>query len=71
MIEFLKQRKVVIIIGILVTILVGWKLFDSKNFEEVNSNEILVSNLNNNENVEDNFEEVNSCYRRSKKSRSC
>lgn len=49
MIEFLKQRKVVIIIGILVTILVGWKLFDSKNFEEVNSNEILVSNLNNNE----------------------
>lgn len=49
MIEFLKQRKVVIIIGILVTILVGWKLFDSKNFEEINSNEILVSNLNNNE----------------------
>ena len=49
MIEFLKQRKVVIIIGILVTILVGWKLFDSKNFEEVNSNEILVSNLKNNE----------------------
>ena len=49
MIEFLKQRKVVIIIGILVTILVGWKLFDSKNFEEINSNEILVSNLKNNE----------------------
>ena len=49
MIEFLKQRKVVIIIGILVTILVGWKLFDSKNFDEVNSNEILVSNLKNNE----------------------
>lgn len=49
MIEFLKQRKVVIIIGILVTILVGWKLFNSKNFDEVNSNEILVSNLKNNE----------------------
>lgn len=49
MIEFLKQRKVVIIIGILVTILVGWKLFDSKNYDEVNSNEILVSNLKNNE----------------------
>jgi len=49
MIEFLKQRKVVIIIGILVTILVGWKLFDSKNFDEVNSNEILVPNSKNNE----------------------
>ena len=37
MIEFLKQRKIVIIIGILVIILIGWKIYDSKNFEEVNS----------------------------------
>ena len=57
MIEFLKQRKVVIIIGILVTILVGWKLFDSKNFDEVNSNEILVSNSKNNEKEKNEDEE--------------
>ncbi|MBR0426820.1 MAG: helix-hairpin-helix domain-containing protein [Clostridia bacterium] len=44
MIEFLKQRKIVIIIGILVIILVGWKIYDSKNFDEVNSDEILASN---------------------------
>ena len=33
MIEFLKQRKIVIIICILVIILVGWKIYDSSNFE--------------------------------------
>lgn len=44
MIEFFKQRKIVIIIGILVIILIGWKIYDSKNFEEVYSDEILTSN---------------------------
>ena len=43
MIEFLKQRKIVIIIGILVIILIGWKIYDSKNFEGVSSDEILAS----------------------------
>ena len=46
MIDFLKQRKIVIIIGILAIILVGWKIYDSKNFEEINSNEIMVSSSN-------------------------
>lgn len=49
MIEFIKQRKIVIIIGIMVIILIGWKIYDSKNFEEVSTNDILVSNLNDNE----------------------
>lgn len=44
MIEFLKQRKIIIIIAILVIILIGWKYYDSKNYEEVNSQEILNSN---------------------------
>lgn len=44
MIEFLKQRKIIIIIGIMVIILVGWKIYDSNNFDEVNSDEILASN---------------------------
>ena len=48
MMEFLKQRKIVIIIGILVIILVGWKIYDLKNFEEINSDEILTSNSNDN-----------------------
>ena len=43
MIEFLKQRKIVIIVGILVIILIGWKIYDSRSFEEVNSDEILAS----------------------------
>ena len=46
MIDFLKQRKIVIIIGILAIILVGWKIYDSKNFKEINSNEIMVSSSN-------------------------
>ena len=65
MIEFLKQRKIVIIIGILVIILVGWKIYDSKNFEGVSSDEILVSdskesvnrNAQNNGNVKNENEE--------------
>lgn len=44
MIEFLKQRKIIIIIAILVIILLGWKYYDSKNYEEVNSQEILATN---------------------------
>ncbi len=44
MIEFLKQRKIIIIIAILVIILIGWKYYDSKNYEEVNSQEILATN---------------------------
>ena len=61
MIEFLKQRKIVIIIGILVIILIGWKIYDSKNFEEVNSDEILASSSKDsaNGNVQSNGKEKN------------
>ena len=52
MIEFLKQRKIVIIIGILVIILVGWKIYDSKNYEGVNSDGILALNSNDSSNEE-------------------
>ena len=44
MIEFLKQRKIVIIIGILVIILVGWKIYDSSNFETEEESQIIDSN---------------------------
>lgn len=43
MIEFLKKRKIVIIIVVLVIILIGWKINDSNNLEEVNTEETLVS----------------------------
>lgn len=46
MIDYLKQRKIVIIIGILAIILVGWKIYDSKNFEQINSDDIMVSSSN-------------------------
>ncbi len=45
MLEFFKQRKIVIIIGILVIILIGWKMYDSSNFDEVKSEEILATNI--------------------------
>ncbi len=65
MIEFLKQRKIVIIIAIFVIILVGWKIYDSKNYEGVNSDDILASgskestngNSQNNEKVKNEDEE--------------
>ena len=56
MIECLKQRKIIIIIAILVIILIGWKYYDSKNYEEVNSQEILNSNTKK-ENINSNEEE--------------
>lgn len=48
MIDFLKQRKIIIIIGILVIILVGWKIYDSRSFENLNSEDILVSDIKDN-----------------------
>lgn len=45
MIEFLKQRKIVIIIGILVIILIGWKIYDSSNFETEEESQITDSNV--------------------------
>ena len=45
MIEFLKQRKIVIIICILVIILVGWKIYDSSNFETEEESQIMDSNI--------------------------
>ena len=43
MIEFIKQRKIVIIICILVIILVGWKIYDSSNFETEEENQVFDS----------------------------
>ena len=45
MIEFIKQRKIVIIICILVIILVGWKIYDSSNFETEEESQIMDSNI--------------------------
>ena len=33
MIDFIKQKKIVIIIVVLATILIGWKFFDLKKFK--------------------------------------
>lgn len=55
MIDFLKQRKIVIIIVILVIILVGWKIYDSSNYEKIGSDELVVSDAedNNSKNEEE------------------
>ena len=58
MIDFFKQRKIVIIIGILVIILIGWKMYDSSNFDEVNSEEILVSNTKDDKSKNEEEEDV-------------
>ena len=44
MIDFFKQRKILIIIGILVIILIGWKIYDSSNFETEEESQIIDSN---------------------------
>lgn len=44
MIDFFKQRKIVIIICILVIILIGWKIYDSSNFETEEESQIIDSN---------------------------
>lgn len=44
MIDFFKQRKIVIIICILVIILIGWKLYDSSKFETDEESQIIDSN---------------------------
>ena len=43
--EFLKQRKIVIIMIILVIILVGWKIYDSSKFETEEENQIIDSTI--------------------------
>ena len=45
MIDFFKQRKIVIIICILVIILIGWKIYDSSNFETEEESQIIDSNV--------------------------
>ncbi len=45
MIDFFKQRKILIIIGILVIILIGWKIYDSSNFETEEESQIIDSNV--------------------------
>lgn len=45
MIDFIKQKKIVIIIVVLATILIGWKFFDSKKFKDFNEEDVIVSNI--------------------------
>ena len=45
MIDFFKQRKILIIIGILVIILIGWKIYDSSKFETDEESQIIDSNV--------------------------
>jgi len=47
MIDFLKQRKIVIIIGFLAIIIIGWKIYDSFNYDEIKVDETLNSTVNN------------------------
>lgn len=58
MIDFLKQRKIGIIIAILIIILIGWKVYDSKKYEEVNSEEILVTDKKDNNKKDEEEEEI-------------
>lgn len=53
MIEFLKQRKIVIIIFILVIILIGWKIYDTANFESIDENKLAVSTQEKDEDEEE------------------
>ena len=45
MIDFFKQRKILIIICILVIILIGWKIYDSSKFETDEESQIIDSNV--------------------------
>ena len=45
MIEFLKQKRIVIIIALLVIILVGWKIYDKSNFESTEESQVIDSNI--------------------------
>ena len=54
MIDFLKQNKIVIIIGILAIVLIGWNVYNSKEESDVeNSTENIVANKENEEKIEE------------------
>ena len=43
MIDFLKQRKIIIIIGILVIIFIGWRFYNSSNDTNIENNDFIVN----------------------------
>ena len=43
MIDFLKQRKIIIIIGILVIIFIGWKFYNLSNNTDIENNDFIVN----------------------------
>ena len=49
MIDFLKQKKIIIIIGIILSLIVGWKFYESSKFDSTEESQILVSNTKDNE----------------------
>lgn len=54
MIDFLKQNKIVIIIGILAIVLIGWNVYNSKEESDVESStENIVANKENEEKIEE------------------
>ena len=54
MIDFLKQNKIVIIIGILAIVLIGWNIYNSKEDSDVESStENIVANKENEEKIEE------------------
>ena len=52
MIEFFKERKIIIIIAILGITLVGWKIYDSLDTSEIETQELPISKEENNESEE-------------------
>ena len=59
MIEFLKERKIVVVIIILAVALLSWKIYSSNSgFEELDSNEIMASNTSKEESTEEESEEM-------------
>ena len=59
MIDFLKERKIVVVIIILAVALLSWKIYSSNSgFEELDSNEIMASNTSKEESTEEESEEM-------------
>ncbi len=58
MIEFFKERKIVLIIGVLAILLIGWRMYSSSNeYNTIDSDEILASDNNTKDKRNDNEED--------------
>lgn len=58
MINFLKQRKIIIIIGILAIIFVGWKLYNSSNDTNIENDDFIVNDTKEERKNESEEEEI-------------